>query len=261
MMRPEEDMLCANLGSNHACNSPSALKMAHRFQKRDLVTEFNFNMHRNGDPAMPTDVCLKLDEIAKKGGGIKGWQESSEGRAFDSHIARGFSLLEMRNVSGARSEFGYAAAIAYIDGDAEKRVQAYTKLAQAYLQIDFDSDLDLSGAMHMFWRILRERSNTTMLLNQAQLLGQYSGVPKVSIIATLLRQSLHQMSREGSEGNRPFDVHAAAMGYYKLEDLLRVSGRHGEADALPMELSDIHKAVSADPELKKLAHTSLRLLT
>eukprot|EP00466_Bigelowiella_natans_P006147 jgi/Bigna1/145196/aug1.96_g19904 len=161
---------------------------------------------------MPTDVCLKLDEIAKKGGGIKqGWQESSERRTFDSHINRGYSFLQNSNVTSARNEFGYAAAIAYIDGDAEMRVRAYTKLAQA------------------------------------QLLGQYSGVPK--------------MSRDREEGDRPLDVQAAAMGYYKLEDLLRVSGRHGEADALPMELSEIHKAVSADPELKNLAHSALRLIT
>jgi len=177
-MRPEEDMLCANLGSNHACNSPSAFKMASRLQNRPLVKEFNFNMHREGCPAMPSDVVDLLDEIGMQGG-IKKWENQKNTLA--DHLDRGRKYLESKNVSMARKEFGYAAAIAFIDGNSNKRVDAYTKLALSYISMDFDVEIDLSGAMHMFWRILNERGNATMMLNQAQLLGQYSGVPKVVV--------------------------------------------------------------------------------
>ncbi|GAB5354047.1 hypothetical protein AAMO2058_000086500 [Amorphochlora amoebiformis] len=186
-LRPEEDMLCANLGSNHACNSPTALRMASRFQQRNLVREFNFNMHRNGDPAIPTDVVEKLDDLAS----LKIFPTIQDLRHY---VAKGQKLLEQKDVAGARRELGYAAAIAYIHGGEDNRIEAYSNLAKAYLSIDIESPLDLSAAMHMFWRIIRERQNATHMIHQASFaLPFFSPSPyhlSLSLLSSLLLSSL-----------------------------------------------------------------------
>uniref|UniRef100_A0A7S4DRC4 Uncharacterized protein n=2 Tax=Lotharella globosa TaxID=91324 RepID=A0A7S4DRC4_9EUKA len=118
--------------------------------------------------------------------------------------------------------------------------------------------MDLSGAMHMFWRLIRERGNTTIMMNQAQLLGQYSGVPKVSIIATLLRQGLHQLEMEGRETGK-LDVEGAAHAFYGLRDLLVSSGRNDEAEALQDELPAISATLEA-ANLEEQTKGAMRIL-
>uniref|UniRef100_A0A7S2TPR2 Uncharacterized protein n=1 Tax=Lotharella oceanica TaxID=641309 RepID=A0A7S2TPR2_9EUKA len=166
--------------------------------------------------------------------------------------------MGVKNVTEARKHFGYAAAIAFIDGNPDKRTRAYTKLALSYMSIDIDSEMDLSGAMHMFWRLIRERGNTTIMMNQAQLLGQYSGVPKVSIIATLLRQGLHQLEKEGRETGK-LDVEGAAHAFYRLRDLLLVSGRSDEAEALEDELPGIAAALEV-ANIEEKTRGAMRIL-
>mmetsp|Transcript_13744 Transcript_13744/g.20753 ORF Transcript_13744/g.20753 Transcript_13744/m.20753 type:complete len:652 (-) Transcript_13744:128-2083(-) len=231
-LRPEEDMLCANLGSNHACNSPTALKMAEQFQNRPLAWEINFNMHHNGEPAMPSDVVKKLDEISRAGG-IDAWSYS-----FEDHMREGIQMMRITDISMAREQFRCASAIAYIDGSPHLRIEAYKALARAYLSEDSQSDLDLSGAMHMFWRILKHSKDAAISLNLAQLLQAYNGVPKVNIIATLFRQSLHLLSEE-----EEIKIDMAALGYFKLEKLLEISRRDIDTKAISQEFPKIKAAL------------------
>ena len=230
-LRAEEDMLCANLGSNHACNSPSAFKMAEIMQRKKLVRELNFQMHKNGDPAMPTIVARCLNAIAKKG--LKQWTKT---RSFDRHMEKGNVFSERHEFLRARRQYGCASALAFLSGDREQRLKAYMELARASAAVSKDAKLDLSTTLHMFWRAIREDYNSSIMLNQAQLLQHYKGVPKVSVVATLFRQALHRLA----DGPQLKDnMEFIAMCYYKLKALLVRSGRGGDAEALPSEFPQI----------------------